>query len=705
MIPPVSVRYDADIAIIVINHPPVNALSNTVRAGLLDAVEAADSSAEVTAIVISCAGRTFIAGADVTEFGKPRQPPALADLCNTVEACAKPVVAALHGTALGGGFEIALACHYRVAIDTASMGLPEVKLGLIPGAGGAARLARLAGARPALALTLKGDRLSASAALAQGIVDRVVGEDLLSSAIAFAREIIADGRGPRPTRAIDTHLAGDRSDLAAFDSHAQTLLARYHGQDAPAQCAASVRRALTMDIDSAIAADREAFAALSQGDQSRALRHVFFSERLAGKSDHAAPADLPSRVAILGAGTMGGGIAMAFAAAGYPVNLIDVSAQATEAGMVRIRANYANSVSRGSLREEEAQLRLARISPHGAREAAHDAQLVIEAVFEDMDLKREVFRDLERICAADTILATNTSALDVDQMAGFLQDPSRFVGMHFFSPANVMKLCEIVPNQATSEGTIATAMAMARAIGKVPVIAGNCDGFIGNRMVAKRSAQAERLLQEGALPGDVDAAIRDFGFPMGPLQTNDMSGLDVGYAIRKRRGTHFPIADRVAESGRLGQKTGAGYYRYANGSRQPVDDPVVAEIIEDVSSQLGIARRQIDRAEMIERMIFPLINEGARILEEGLARRPSDIDVVWIYGYGFPRWRGGPLFHADLMGLPYIVERLEAFAWQTGDASLEPAQLLTHLAATGSTFAQWQEARILSGHAIAGEAA
>lgn len=676
------------IGIVQIDNPPVNALSNAVRSGIVDAIAAFGANSLVDAVLIMCAGRTFIAGADITEFGKPRQPPSLAETCDAVEACPKPVVVALHGTALGGGFEIALAAHYRIAAPGAKMGLPEIKLGLIPGAGGANRLARIAGAEQALALAVGGDPIVVDAAKDAGIIDEITGgTDLAAAARDFTKRLVAEGRTTRPTRARAIPAITDQ----AFDAAAAKWTRKAAGQDAPFACVESVRRALTLPFDEAIAGDRAAFATLSAGSQSRALRHVFFAERQAAKlaSGTARPV---AAVAIIGAGTMGGGIAMSFAAVGLPVTLIDTDDAAVQRGIDRIRGNYATSVQRGSISIAEADRRLGLIETATDRNAAADADLVIEAVFENLALKQEIFRDLEAICRAETVLATNTSALDVDAIATVFDKPSRFVGMHFFSPANVMKLCEVVRAAATDADTLATALATAKRISKVPVISGNCDGFIGNRMVAKRSAQAERLLQEGALPQDVDAAIRAFGFPMGPLQTNDMSGLDIGYAIRKRRGTKFPIADAIVESGRLGQKTGAGYYRYEPGSRTPIPDPETVRVIEATSASLGMERRDIPQDEMIERMIFALVNEGARIVAEGIASRPSDVDVVWVHGYGFPRWRGGPLAYADETGLPYIVERLDAFA-RTSDASLAPAPLLRELADAGTTFAQWQKDR------------
>jgi len=686
---PVRFEVEAPLGIILVDNPPVNALSNAVRAGLVEAVGALDADPAVRAIVILCAGRTFIAGADIREFGKPRQPPALSEVCERIESASKPVVAAIHGNALGGGLEVALACHYRVALAGAKLGLPEVKLGLIPGAGGANRLARLAGPVEALRIAAGGDPVAADEAHRLGIVDALIEGDLRTEARAYARRLVEADAPARPTSA----RAIDAAARAAFETAAEKVLRRARGEEAPGECAASIRRAFDLPLAEAVRADREVFARLSAGAQSRALRHIFFAEREAAKLDVATDPLPVRRVAILGAGTMGGGIAMSFAAAGIETTLIDVDDAAVERGLDRIRANYRRSVERGSIDDATVARRLALIRPAVSRAAAADADLVIEAVFENMDLKKEIFAELDRICRPDAILATNTSALDVDEMATALTRPERFVGLHFFSPANVMRLVEVVRAATSSERTLATALAVARTIGKTPVVAGNCDGFIGNRMVAKRGAQVDRLLQEGAFPHEVDEALKSFGFPMGPLAINDMSGLDIGYSIRKRRGTPFPVADAVVESGRLGQKNGRGYYRYEEGSRTPLRDPEVEALILDVSRRLGVERRRIDAQEMVERMLFPLINEGARILAEGIARRASDIDVTWVNGYGFPRWRGGPMFYADEVGLPHIVERLRAFAAASDDPSLAPAPLLLELAETGSTFAAWDQSR------------
>ncbi|MBA17023.1 MAG: 3-hydroxyacyl-CoA dehydrogenase [Sphingomonas sp.] len=685
MTEPVTWTLDDGIGRIEIDNPPVNALSNAVRKGVSDALKALGDEPSLTAVVIACTGRTFIAGADIREFGKPRQPPTLAELCDQIESFPHPVVAALHGTALGGGFEIALACHARVATVGTRIGLPEVKLGLIPGAGGTNRLARIVGASEALQIALSGDPVDSGRAQALGLLDKVTDGEPVSQAVALAREL---KQPPVPTRSLPI----EGAESAALEERIANALSKTAGQHAPAAIVESLRRAIALPFDEAVAADREAFAELSAGAQSKALRHAFFAERQAAKFDSSAGSGKRiEKVAILGAGTMGGGIAMSFAAAGIPVLLIDTGTEALERGLARIKSNYGRSVSRKSISAEEAEQRLARIATATDRASAADADLVIEAVFEDMDLKKQIFSDLEAICAPDCILASNTSALDIDAIAQVLKHRDRFVGMHFFSPANVMKLCEIVRGADTSAATIASAITVARRIAKIPVVSGNCDGFIGNRMVAKRSAQVDRLLQQGALPQQVDAALKAFGFPMGPLAINDMSGLDVGYSIRKRRGTIFPIADAVAESGRLGQKTGGGYYRYEAGSRTPIADPEVAALIEQVRAKLGVVPREFDESQMIQRMIYPLINEGAKILEEGIALRASDIDVVWLNGYGFPRWRGGPMFHAGTIGLSEIANKLTLFAEETGDASLMPSALLVRLAGAGATFDDWDK--------------
>jgi len=694
----IATRVEGDIGFIVSNNPPVNALGHAVREGTIAALAELNADPAVKAIVLYCEGRTYFAGADITEFNKPRQAPALQEMIAALEASPKPVVAAVHGTALGGGFETTLACAFRVAIPSAKVGLPEINLGIFAGGGGTQRLPRLIGPEKALEFVLSGKPVSAKEALSLGILDAV--EDGAPAAVgaAFARRVIDEKLPVIIVSKRDDKIAATRSDPSSFDALAKKLTARAKGQLAPTANVDSVRRSFTMDFDEAMAIDTEANRELMAGSQSRALRHLFFAEREAAKIPglpETAKARDVKKAAIIGAGTMGGGIAMCFAAAGIPVTVIDTTQDALDVGMNRVRGNYATSVKRGSTTQEAVDKRLALITPATDRGAAADADLIIEAVFEDMGVKREIFSDLEKRVKPGTILASNTSALDVDEIAEVLDRPEDFVGMHFFSPANVMKLLEVVVAKATSPDAILTAMAVGRKIAKVPIYSGNCDGFIGNRMVAKRSAQAERLLQQGAWPQQVDAALTNLGFPMGPLTTNDMSGLDIGYSIRKRRGTPFPIADAIVESGRLGQKTGAGYYRYEAGDRTPYPNPETEAVIIATSEKLGITRRDISEEEMVEKLLFPLVNEGARIVEEGIALRPSDVDLVWINGYGWPRHLGGPMFWADEVGLAHIVAQLRKFAAETpGDPSLQPAALLVELAEKGQSFAQWQKSRV-----------
>ena len=689
----ISIRTDGEVGVIISDHPPVNALSHIVRDGIVKALAALNADPAAQIIVLGCAGRTFFAGADITEFGRPRMDPTLQDLIAALEQNPKPVVAAIHGTALGGGFEVALGCHYRVAVRSAAVGLPEIKLGIFAGGGGTKRLPRLIGPVEALKLCLSGERMSAETARAMGALDAVGDGDPVAFGVDFARSVI--GKPVVSVRDRDEKLAAVRANPAEFEALAAKTLATTRGQDAPAANIKSVRESFTLSIDEGLALDGVANRELMDGSQSRALRHLFFAEREAARIP-GLPEGIKARptlkAAIIGAGTMGGGIAMCFANAGIPVTLIDATEEFLARGMARVQANYATSVKRGSLTQEVMDKRLGFITGAVGRDAAKDADVVVEAVFEDEKLKRDIFRELGKLTKPGAILATNTSAIDVDLFAEELDQPADYCGMHFFSPANVMKLLEVVKSKDTSPETLLTAMDVGRKIGKIPVVSGNCDGFIGNRMVAKRSAQVDLLLLKGAMPQDVDTALRSFGFPMGPLAINDMSGLDIGWSIRKRRGTPFAIADAICERGWFGQKVGKGYYLYEAGSREPKPNPEVEALILEISAQHGVVRRPMDRDEMIERMLFPLINEGARILEEGIAYRASDIDLVWINGYGWPRWTGGPMFYADEVGLKQVVARLEAFAADTpSDPSLQPAALLRELAETGSSFAEWQK--------------
>jgi 3-hydroxyacyl-CoA dehydrogenase len=686
----VSSALDGNVAVVTIDNPPVNALGHAVRAGLVEALDAAKANAAVEAIVIACAGRTFCAGADITEFGKPPRSPILQDVINTIESIEKPVIAAVHGTTLGGGLELALACHLRIAAPTTRLGLPEVKLGILPGAGGTQRLPRVIGPVKAVERIVTGEPMSAAEALADGLVQEIAEEDLVQSAISLARAAVAIGKPIPLVRDRDDKLAPVRADRGEFDAKVASLLARRRNQDAPAACAKSVSNALELPFDEAIAAERALFLKLVAGDQSKALRHVFFAEREAARIPGLG-ADIKPRAiagaAVIGAGTMGGGIAMCFANAGLPVTLIDTTQEAVARGRAVIEANYQNTVKRGGLTADQAARRLGLITTSTDLQAAASADIVVEAVFEEMEIKRKLFAIVDRVAKPGAVLATNTSTLDVNAIAAVTGRPGDVLGMHFFSPANVMRLLEVVRGKATAADALATAMAIGRRIGKVPVVSGVCDGFIGNRMLAKRSTEAESLLIEGADPMAVDAAVVGFGFPMGPYAMSDLAGLDVSWRIRKARGAKAPVSDALCEAGRFGQKTGKGYFLYEPGSRTPKSDPEVTKLIEDTSRRLGIKRREVGTQEILERMLYPMINEAARILEEGIALRPGDIDVVWVYGYGWPAWRGGPMHFADADGLGKIASRLTAYAMLTGDKSMAPAPLLAKLATEGKGFA------------------
>jgi len=681
----VDLRQDGEIAVVTVDNPPVNALKHEVRAGLAEALRQTRDDEAIKAVVIGCAGRTFFAGADITEFGKPPQAPGLSEVIGAIEAMPKPVVAALHGTALGGGFELALACHFRVAVAGARVGLPEVKLGLLPGAGGTQRLPRLIGPEKALKMIVTGDPIEAREAFADGVIDEIVDEALTEGAIAFARRVVADRRPLRRVRDRDDKLVAE-----GFADAAEALTRRLRGREAPAACVEAVRNAIVMPFDEGLQREGELFRKLVAGDQSKAQRHIFFAEREAARAPGIPDGTKPrpmATAAVIGAGTMGGGIAMCFANAGIPVTIVETSRDLLQRGIDRVAANYRTTVSRGGLAAGEMEHRLALI--HGVTEldAVGAADFVIEAVFEEMDLKKRVFADLDRIAKAGAVLATNTSTLDVDAIARATKRPQDVLGTHFFSPANVMRLLEIVRGAATAPDAVATAVALGRRLDKVPVTVGVCYGFVGNRMLARRSVEAERLLLEGALPQEVDAAVTGFGFPMGPFAMADMAGLDVGWRIRKGRGERNEIEDALCEAGHFGQKTGKGYFRYEAGSRTPLPDPEVERTILEVSSRAGIARRPIPPEEIVERMVYPMVNEGARILEEGIATRPGDIDVIWVYGYGWPVWRGGPMYYADRLGLAQIRDRLTLYAERSGDETLRPATRISRLAAEGRGFA------------------
>jgi 3-hydroxyacyl-CoA dehydrogenase len=681
----VTITRDGEIAIVTIDNPPVNALGFRVREPLQNALKTLAGDASVAAVVLACAGRTFVAGADITEFGKPMQWPELRDIIATLEAIQKPTVAAIHGTALGGGLELALGCHFRIADKGAKLGLPEVKLGLLPGAGGTIRLPRLVGPAKALKMIVSGAPVSADEALASGLVDAISETNLVANAVAFARDKAAGGVASVPVRDRAGQIMG--ADLAAFDAEAAELAKKARGLEAPLACAQSVRNAITLPFDEALAAERELFTKLVSGDQSRAQRHLFFAEREAAKAPgvgkEIAPREI-RRAGIIGAGTMGGGIAMAFVNGGIPVTLLEMNSEALGRGLAMIEKNYAISVSRGSLTEEAKAKRMALFSPSTDYADLAECDLVVEAVFEDMAVKKEVFSKLDVIAKPTAILATNTSYLDVNEIAASVSRPQDVLGLHFFSPANVMKLLEIVRGGQTAPDVLATALAVAKRIGKVPVVVGVCHGFVGNRMLSARSTDAEDLLLEGASPGEVDKVFTDFGWPMGPFQMYDLAGLDIGWRNRKARGQTAVIADHLCEQGRFGQKTSKGFYLYENGSRTPVPDPEVAQLIEDSARERGIERRAIPADEIIERTLYPMVNEGTKILEEGIAARASDIDIVWTNGYGFPVGKGGPMFWADLEGLQKIVKRLQYWHGRSGKDVFKPSALLKRLAAEGS---------------------
>jgi 3-hydroxyacyl-CoA dehydrogenase len=589
--------------------------------------------------------------------------------------------------ALGGGLELAMACHYRVAAPGSRVGLPEVKLGILPGAGGTQRLPRLIGPVAALQAIVSGSMIPVAEAGA--LIDAVCVDG--AAAVAFARGKI--GAPLVRVRDRDDGLAAARANPALLDAAAAPLLKRARGQRAPAACVEAVRAAVTLPFDEGLALERKLFLELVASDESRAQRHVFFAEREALKVPGVPPGLKPAPVqhaVIIGAGTMGGGIAMCFANAGIPVTVIEAEQGALDRGMAVVEKNYRTAVARGSMAEADLGKRLALLNATTDYAQAARGDVVIEAVFETMEVKRAVFTKLDAVAKPGALLATNTSTLDVNAIAGFTGRPQDVLGMHFFSPANVMKLLEVVRGSATSAAALAQALAIGRAIGKIPVVVGVCDGFVGNRMLHKRFAQQERLLMEGARPEEVDAVVTGFGFAMGPYAMGDLAGLDVGWRIRQGRGTKAPITDAICEAGRFGQKTGAGYYKYDG--RTPRPDPAVDAIIAAAQRAAGVNPRTVPRDEIFERMFYPMINEGARILEEGIATRASDIDVIWIYGYGWPAWTGGPMHYADHAGLRHIASRLDVYAEQTGDASLRPAALLQRLADRGEGFAGYARA-------------
>ena len=686
----VDLRREGELAVILVDHPPVNAQNNAVRAGLLDAFRKAAADNAVKGIVFTCAGRTFIAGSDLAEFGKVAQSPETPEVIAAIEKAGKPTVAVLFGTPMGGGLELALACHFRIAAPGTKAALPEIKHGLIPGAGGTQRLPRLVGLEKAAAMILSGDPIGVQDALAAGLVDEIFEGDPVQAGVAFLRRALADKRPATLARERDDKLAAVKGDLKKAEELIAAQVKRGRGGPrAPGKAVQALRDALELPIDKALERERAAFLELVETPESRALRHVFFAEREATRLPDV-PAEAKThevkRVAVIGAGTMGGGIAMCFANVGIPVTVIEASPEALKKGLATIEKNYRISAARGGLTEADVEKRMGLLTGVADVAAVADADLIIEAVFEDMQLKLDLFGRLDKLAKTDAILASNTSYLDLDVIARATSRPESVVGMHFFSPANVMRLLETVRGAKTATGVLATALSVGRKIGKVPVVVGVCPGFVGNRMLRLRGIEVERLLLEGCLPQEVDGALMQFGFPMGPLAVSDMGGLDIGYRSRKASGLRAPIADQLCEMGRLGQKTGSGYYIYEQGSRTPKPDEEVERIILKTAHDMGVKRRPFTHQEIQERLLFPMINEGARILEERIARCAGDIDVIWVHGYGFPAWRGGPMFYASDTGLPYLCERLTEFAAQTGDERHKPSPLLRKLAGEGKRF-------------------
>ena len=679
------------IAVITLNNPPVNGLGNALRAAVMEHLKKAEADAAVRAVVIIGSAKFFSGGADIREFSATRLPPDLPDVNNQQDSMGKPLVAAIGGFALGGGLELALACHYRIALPRSQLGLPEVKLGILPGSGGTQRLPRIIPMTEAVRMMTTGAMISAERAKELGLVDEIVQGDLLESALAFAKQAIG-----KPLRRIRDQKAKLDGDPKAFFAQVREQVAKESkGYPAPLEIVACAEAAATLPFDEGRKQERVGFDRLMKGTESKALRHMFFAERQTAKIPDV-PEDTPVRTvkkaAVIGAGTMGGGIAMNFANAGIPVTLIDMNQAAVDKGIGIIRKNYAATVAKGRLKQEEMDQRLGFIKETTKLEEIKDADIIVEAVFERMDVKQDIFRQLDALAKPGAILATNTSTLDVDQIAAGTKRPQDVIGTHFFSPANVMRLLEVVRGKHTDKGVLATTMKLGKTLKKVAVVSGVCDGFIGNRMLEKYGQQSLFLLDEGATPQQVDGAMAKFGMAMGPFTMYDMAGNDIGWEIRKRRYQERPdfvysrIADRICEQGRFGQKTGKGFYKYEPGNRKPIPDPDVQKIMDSYRTEIGAKPRAISDEEIVERLTYALVNEGAQILEEGIALRASDIDMVYLTGYGFPPYRGGPMFYADTVGLDKVLKSIEGFQKGYQGAQWKPAPLLVKLAKAGRKF-------------------
>ena len=676
-----SYKVDGRVAVITIDNPPVNALSAAVRTGVAEGVGKAIADPEVGAVVVICEGRTFFAGADITEFGKPPVEPTLRQLLEILEGAPKPIIAAIHGTALGGGLELALVAHYRVAVPSAKCGLPEVNLGLLPGAGGTQRLPRIVGVQKALEMLTSGSQLGARQALESGLLDELVEEgELRSHAVAFANRVLDEHRPLLKVRDRDEKIEEARARPEIFDEFRKANARKFRGFLAPEYNIQAVEGALALPFDEALTNERALFNVLLADSQSSALRHVFFAERQAAKVEGVTSETptLPVRKAgVIGAGTMGGGIAMNFLNAGIPVTIVETSQEALDRGLGIIRANYDTTASKGRMKAEDVDVRMGLLTGSLQLDDLADCDLVIEAVFEQLDIKRDVFARLDKVAKSDAILATNTSYLDIDDIAAATSRPSSVIGLHFFSPANVMKLLEIVRTRDTSLPIVATAVKLAKTIGKLGVTVGNGFGFVGNRILAARNRESDRLVLEGAMPWDVDRVLYDFGFPMGHFQMRDLVGLDVGW--NREATSSANVREILNEMGRHGQKTRGGYYDY-DGNRKQTPSSVAAKVIEDFAAKQGIVRRQVGDEEILDRILFAMVNEGAKILDEGIAARSSDIDIIWVTGYGWPKYRGGPMFWADLMGLPRVLERLKELEAAHGP-EFSPSPLIERLVA------------------------
>jgi 3-hydroxyacyl-CoA dehydrogenase len=679
---PISTKRHGDVLIVLSNNPPVNALSAAVRQGLVAAIEEAEADDAVRAVVIACEGQTFFAGADITEFGKPPVMPWLPEVVDRIEACSKPVVAAIHGTALGGGLEVALGCHYRVAVPTAKLGTPEVKLGLLPGAGGTQRLPRVAGVRKALEMCATGNPIGAKEAFDCGLVDRLIEDDLIPHAVGYAEEV----RDVRPLpKSSERQYKINECDPSVFEDFRKENARKFRGFEAPENNIRAVEFACKKPYAEGVIEERKLFMELMSGVQSRAQQYFFFAERKAAKIENLPEGTQPrtiQRVGVIGAGTMGGGISMNFLSAGIPVTIFEMNQEALDRGSGVMRKNYEATAAKGRMTGEQVEKAMGLLTATLDFEALADCDLIIEAVFEQMDVKKDIFTRLDKTVKQGAILASNTSYLNIDEIAAVTSRPHDVVGMHFFSPANVMKLLEVVRGAKTAPDVLVTVMGLSKKIRKVAVVAGVCHGFIGNRMLMPRQVEATKLLLEGATPEQIDRVHVEFGMPMGPFQMADLAGVDIGWHRDPNRIEN--IRDALCSIDRWGQKKGAGFYDYDE-KRRPSPSPVVQKIIEDFAEKQGVERREISDEEIIQRTLYTMVNEGAKILEEGMAQRASDIDVVWVYGYGWPVYRGGPMFWADTVGLDKIVEGLRSQEGRMG-SDFSFSKMLLDKATNGEKF-------------------